>query len=385
MRRWLVCAFAVTACSRTAPAPPAKSALADSLTAVTRHFVDSLQVPGLAVGVWRGESLVFATGLGVTSLTGGAPVTERTLFHMASVTKPFVATAIMQLVEQGRVGLDQPVTAYLPYFRMKDKRARTITIRQLLGHLAGMPDVTDYRWNHPEYDDGSLERYVRGLSDSTLIAAPGAVWQYSNIGFEVLADVIAKVSGQPFETYVQQHILTPLRMSKSTLLMTDIDSTLMAWGHSRDSAGRYRRNVDYPYNRRHAASSTLHSNVDDMLRWARANLRRGELDGARILEAPSYDEMWKPGRDLMATLGARAKQAGVAMPYDSLAVGLSWLLATKRGRHLVMHSGGDEGFRTDLLLAPDEGIGIVVLVNGDRADPGALANRLMDLVAKPRL
>lgn len=327
---------------------------------------------------------MFATGLGVTSLNGGAPVTERTVFHLASVTKPFVATAVMQLVEQGRMALDQPVTAYLPYFAMKDTRARTITIRQLLGHVAGMPDVTDYRWDRPEYDDGSLERYIRGLKDSTLIAAPGAVWQYSNIGFEVLADVIAKVSGQPFEAYIQQRILTPLRMTKSTLLMTDIDSTLIAWGHSQDSTGRYRQNADYPYNRRHAASSTLHSNVTDMLRWARANLHRGELDGVRILQASSYEEMWKPGRDLMATLGVRARQAGVAVPYDSIATGLSWLLATRQGRHLVMHSGGDNGFRTDLLLAPDEGIGIVVLLNGDRADPGALSTRLMDLVVMPK-
>ena len=382
---WLLGSVTVVACGRPASPPasaPAQAALADSLAAVTRRFAETTHVPGLAVGIWRGDSLVYQAGLGVTVLPGGGPVTPSTLFHMASVTKPFVATGIMQLVEQGKVALDQPVTTYLPYFKMRDPRARTITIRQLLSHIAGMPDVTDYRWNHPEYDDGALDRYVRELKDSTLIAAPAAIWRYSNIGFEVLAAVIATVSGQPFEAYVQQHILTPLGMTKSTLLMTDIDSTLMAYGHSTDSTGVYHRNADYPYNRRHAASSTLHSNVADMLRWARANLGRGELDGARILQDSSYRSMWTPARDITVELMARAKQAGITLPYDSMAMGLSWFLPVGGGRRMVNHSGGDEGFRTDLLLVPDERIGIVVLLNGDGGNPSLLSRALLDAIPR---
>jgi CubicO group peptidase (beta-lactamase class C family) len=102
-----------------------------------------------------------------------------------------------------------------------------------------MPDVTDYRWNYPEYDEQSLERWIRGLTDSALIAAPGERWQYSNIAFELLADLGAKASGESFEIYVQKRILTPLAMRKSTLLMTDIDSSLMAWGHRRASPGLF--------------------------------------------------------------------------------------------------------------------------------------------------
>ncbi len=369
----------VAGCSRAATPAAPSTALADSLAAISGRFATEKRVPGLAVGVMRGGTVVYRAGFGVTALPDGQPVTPSTLFHMASVTKPFVATAIMQLVGEGKVGLDSLVTVYLPYFRMKDPRAATITIRQLVTHTSGMPDVTDYHWDRPEYDDGSLERWVRGLADSSLIAAPGEKWQYSNIGFEILADVIAKVSGQPFEDYVQAKILRPLGMKKSTLLMTDIDSTLMAYGHGADSAGTYHRTGSYPYNRRHAASSTLHSNVDDMLRWGAANLAQGTLDGGRILEPAAYAELWKPQRDMYADLSARAARAGITLPYSKMAVGLSWFLAEMDGHALVNHSGGDTGFRTDFTIAPADSAVVVVLINGE-ADPRELSNALLKAV-----
>ena len=360
---------------------PVSNPVADSVAAVAARFAAKTKVPGLAVGVWRAGVVVYRGGFGRTGgQTDGRTVGPETLFHMASVTKPFVATAIMQLVEAGTVALDSSVVRYLPYFALKDPRARSITVRQVLTHTAGIGDVTDYQWGKPEYDAGALERYVRGLEDSTLIAAPGEKWQYSNIGFEVLADLIAKVSGMPFEDYVQQRILTPLGMRKSTLLMTDIDSSLMAYGHSPDSAGVYHRNAAYPYNRRHAASSTLHSNVDDMLRWGAANLGRGSLEGARILAASSYDELWKPQRDMTAELTERANRAGVKLPFEAMAVGLSWFLPTRGGRHLVWHSGGDNGFRTDLLLFPADSLAIVVMANGDAANVTELSTALLEAV-----
>jgi CubicO group peptidase (beta-lactamase class C family) len=355
-----------------------QSPLADTLARISRDFYTSQKLPGLAVGVLVNGRVIYRAGFGTTRLDGGKPVTPSTLFHMASITKPFVATAVVQLANAGKVDLDAPITRYMPYFKMKDPRASTITVRQLLTHTAGMPDVTDYRWDHPEYDDQSLERWVKSLADSMLIAAPGEKWQYSNIGFEVLADLVAKVSGEPFETYMQRHILTPLAMRKSTLLMTDIDSSLMAWGHVRQGGTGFVPAAHYPYNRRHAASSTLHSNVDDMLRWASANLQHGTLDGARILPASSYDQLWKDQRDLMDRL-----QGPNRPPVDRFAIGLSWFLETRKGVRYVFHSGGDTGFRTDLLLAPDRGVAVVVLTNSV-ANPGQLSRPLIEAVLSAR-
>lgn len=374
----LILAGALAGCGPR-PQPSASNPVADTLAAIAARFATDERAPGLAVGVWRDGAVLYRAGFGSRGGgTGNPAVGPETLFHMASVTKPFVATAIMQLVESGKVSLDSTVRTYLPYFAMKDPRAAGITVRQVLTHTAGIGDVEDYRWQNPEYDDGALERYVRGLADSTLIAAPGERWAYSNIGFEILADLISKVSGQSFEDYIQARILTPLGMRKSTLLMTDIDSTLMAYGHHRDSTGVSRPIGYYPYNRRHAASSTLHSSVDDMLRWAAANLGRGTLDQASILGAASYDQLWTTQRDMTAEIAERARQAGATSPYEKMGIGLSWFLPVRKGAQLVWHSGGDNGFRSDLVLVPDKRLAIVVMVNDDGIDPSELRNALLD-------
>lgn len=113
-----------------------------------------------------------AFGLGVMKIGEDKPITPETLFHMASITKPFVATSIMQLVEQGLLDQDSPVASYLPYFTLNDPRATSITVHQMVTHTSGMPDVQDYLWNRPEYDDGALERYVRSISDLDLLGDP---------------------------------------------------------------------------------------------------------------------------------------------------------------------------------------------------------------------
>ena len=122
---------------------------ADSLVA---DFQRRSNAPGVSVALVRGGRPVLLKGYGVATLGTSRATTPSTIYHMASVTKPFVATAIMQLVERGRVALDSPVTAYLPYFRIRGGTVGDITIRRLLNHTAGMPDVSDYAWNRPEYE-----------------------------------------------------------------------------------------------------------------------------------------------------------------------------------------------------------------------------------------
>ena len=224
------------------------------------------------------------------------PVTAETLFHMASITKPFVATSLMQLAERGKADLDAPVAEYLPYFRLKDPRYRSITVRQMLTHTSGMPDVEDYLWDKPEFDDGALKRYVRSLQDKVLLWDPGTKFAYSNMAFEVLGDLVAKVSGMSFEDYVGAHILEPVGMTSSTLLVKETDPARLAAGHTQAKDGAVIPVAHYPYNRSHTPSSNLHSSATDMVRWMLVNLNRGELDGRRILKEATYDVMWKPRR-----------------------------------------------------------------------------------------
>jgi CubicO group peptidase (beta-lactamase class C family) len=364
----------ILGCSRTGTPGASPSDPPPELQAIVRDFVAQHHVPGLAAGIWKRGDVMLRIGLGNHDGPESPPIDGETVFHLASVTKPLVATAVLQLVTDGKMCLDCPLQRYLPYFSMQGEGAERITIRQLLTHTAGTGDTNDFGWTTPEYDDGAVERYVRSLASVPLDFVPGSAWRYSNRGFDILADAIAKADGRPFETVIQQRILTPLGMRRSTLLMSDIDSARMAIGHRRDgTAVGY-----YPYNRRHAGSSTLHSTLDDMLRWAAANLGRGALGERRILPASAYDELWRPHWNIRATIAEQTRAAGYAFPYDSLAIGLSWFLPVQEGRQLVYHSGSDPGFASNVLLSPSEQIGVVVLINASGADPRALSRDLLD-------
>jgi CubicO group peptidase (beta-lactamase class C family) len=318
-------------------------------SSITRTMQDQ-KIPGFAIGVVRDGRLVYGRGFGVMRLGDPArPVTALTLFHMASITKPFVATAVMKLVEQKKVNLDDPVIKYVPYFRVKDPRYKEITVRQMITHTSGMPDVTDYKWDKPEYDDGALERYVRSLGEETLRWAPGTKFRYSNMAFEVLGDLVAKVSGKSFEDYVEEGILKPIGMKSSTLLYRKADRAKLATGYTLKK-GALVPVAHYPYNRAHTPSSNLHSNVQDMARWILVNLNRGELDGRRILKRSTYDVLWKPA---------------ASVPRPNWHVGISWFLADGGGEQIVMHSGGDDGFTTHLALAPARKAGVVMMANCD--------------------
>src|SRR5580658_2196579 len=220
----------------------------ERLEPLLEAFIREQQIPGLSIAIVEDNRVVYAKGFGWKSLDKRkGSVTPLTVFHMASIVKPFVATAILQLAEQNKIDLDAPAVHYLPYFRLADERYKIITIRQMVAHTSGMPDVVDYEWNKPQFDDGALERYVRSLGDLQLLFEPGSRFAYSNIAYDVLGDVIAKASGSSFEDYVQQHILNPLGMKNSTLLYRDVDPSLLSDGHVLDTRGNPIVSEAYPY------------------------------------------------------------------------------------------------------------------------------------------
>jgi CubicO group peptidase (beta-lactamase class C family) len=189
------------------------------------------------------------------------------------------------------------------------------------------------------------------------------------MAFEILGDVIAKVSGQSFDDYVQDHILTPLRMTDSTLLVRRADAQLLTWGHELDANGPFASKV-FPYNRMHSPSSNLHSNALDMARWAIANMNHGELDGRRILQTSTHELMWKRARDLGGPAPAQTSRSPV---------GISWFLGEYRGTVMVGHSGGDTGYATDLAMLPEKKIAVVWMMNSDWRGSRGLTPAALDV------
>jgi len=342
-------------------AEDAAQLLAAGFEPVVRDMMTEYAIPGVSVAVVKDGEPVYAQAFGVKNVETGEPVTVRSLFHMASVTKTFVATAVMQLWEQGKVDLDAPLVQYLPYFKMRDLRYKEITVAQMLNHTSGMPDVMNYEWNRPAYDDSALEEYIRSLFNRELIAAPGTRERYSNMAFDVLGGLIATVSGMTFEDYVEQHILKPLGMKDSTLMKPEADPALLTAPHVR-KANSVEVSKVFPYNRKHAPSSTLLSNALDMSRWGLANLHRGELDGIRILKDATYDVLWRPKDNAFPNRG------------------MSWFLGEHRGWKTVAHGGSDLGYTCYLVLLPEKQAGVIVAANLNGAPASKLAFAAVDIL-----
>jgi CubicO group peptidase (beta-lactamase class C family) len=170
------------------------------LDSVFNQAENIFELPGFAIGIIKSNKIVYEKGFGLRKIGKQNHIDSKSLFHMASVSKPFTATAIMQLVDKGKIKLESLLTDYIPYLKMKDPRYKKITIRQVLTHTSGFPDVKDYDWDKPQYDEKALERYIKdSVSTSELLFEPGTQFSYSNMAYDVLAEVIKQVSGIPFE------------------------------------------------------------------------------------------------------------------------------------------------------------------------------------------
>jgi CubicO group peptidase (beta-lactamase class C family) len=281
---------------------------------------------------------------------------------MASVSKPFVATAIMQFVEAGKIDLDAPVINYLPYFKLQNPLYNTISVRQMLTHTSGMPDIQNFGWENPQYDDGALTRYVLSLNETELIAKPGEKWKFSSMTYDVLGNMIAKVSHMSFEDYMKKYVLIPLDMKRSTFYKGKANKVLCTSPHIRNLKPQV--SEIYPYNRAHSPSSTLHSSVIEMCNYALANLNRGMFGDDRLLKAISYNTMWSPVCD--ASEGKK--------------MGLSWFICEREGELVVTHSGGDLGFQTNFCLIPKRMAAIIVLSNYELTPASEISMGLWDII-----
>lgn len=309
--------------------------------------MESRPIPGLGVAVVKDGEVIFSEGFGVRALGAHEPVTPETVFHTASVSKAFVATAVLLLARDGRLDLDAPVTRYLPYFRLADGREGEVRIRHILSHTSGMPDIEDYGWDAPEFDEEALERYVRSLSDQRLLFDPGTQWKYSNMAYEVLGDVLSKVGGLPFEEVIDSVILAPLDMRQSSFLSIHRQSS--DWAAPHRGALSPTLTAVYPYHRAHAPSSTLQSSALDLARFAIAMLHHGQPDGVTVLDDSLRNLMWRPH--------ARVDRG--------LRMGFGWFLRSHRGTSMVVAPGRDPGFNALIALLPKRGVGVVLLSNYD--------------------
>ena len=332
----------------------------------------SLDVAGLAVAVVRDEEVV-SRGFGVRNVGTGASVTPETMFHLASVSKPFVATAIVSLATardtaEPVLDLDAPISAWVPEFTLADGRAGEVTVRGLLSHSSGLPDVVEYGWHDPQLGDDALSDFARSVSGWRLKAEPGSAFSYSNAGYELLGLLLSRVTGRTFEDAVRQQILRPLGMRDSTFLRSEVPAHLAASPH----VGMPLSVPEgvYPYTRRHAPSSSLHSNLVEMCRWMVAHFEPVTAGGSggrwARLDPGLLHLMWQP----VVPVGDP--------PWEESAA-LGWKVGNYGGHRTLSHSGTDPGFGSRLVLVPERRTGVVVLANSNTVPTSNIAAAALDL------
>ncbi|CAA9516149.1 MAG: Beta-lactamase class C-like and penicillin binding proteins (PBPs) superfamily [uncultured Rubrobacteraceae bacterium] len=286
--------------------------------------LEELRVPGAAVSVVADGRQVFAKGYGLADTENGRPtVTERTAFPINSVSKVFTATAVMQLVEQGKLDLDTDVNEYLTEFEIRDTYpGNPVTLRHLLTHTAGFEDPLIEPGNGG--DSPGLGAYLADRQPER-VRPPGQVHSYSDYGFELAGYLVQVRSGVPFERYVEQRIFVPLGMTSTTFGAER--------GHDNE-----------------APSVGVVSTAPDMSRFMLAHLGNGAVGGERILGESTAKLMQR------RQFGHDPRLPGLTFPFFE---------ADPSGRRLLGHSGEGPGSHSMLSLLPEEGVGMFVTYNGD--------------------
>lgn len=345
----------VMAQAASTPVPGTEIAvIVPELEAFVSARMAALQVPGVAVGIVQGDD-EYAAGFGVTNLDHPLPVDSRTLFQIGSTTKTVTGTALMRLVEQGRVDLDAPVRTYLPDFRVADPVvSEEVLVRHLVTHTGGWfgDDFTD-----TGRGEDALANYVAEMADLPQIAPLGRFFSYNNAGLSVAGRVIEVVNNQPFEDVIQEQVFAPLGMEHSYFFPEQVMTQAFTAGHAAppdDPDATPQVVPDWAFPRAVNPAGGITSSVEDQLRYARFHLGTGATSGSDVLSTESRAAMQAP-HGPGGSLGL----------YLLDGFGVTWMLATLGGKRVLLHGGSTNGQQSGFLLLPDEGFGVTVLTNSE--------------------
>ncbi|MGH8317731.1 MAG: serine hydrolase domain-containing protein [Steroidobacteraceae bacterium] len=309
------------------------------------YAIARANIAGAAVAVVANGQLLFAKGYGFADVRSRRPVSaDQTLFRAGSVSKLFTWTAVMQLVEAGKLDLDRNINDYLD-FKVPEPYGRPITLRDLMTHSAGFEEtVTDLFVNKPSQLFPVRQYLIRHMPP--LIYPPGQVVAYSNYGATLAGYIVQRVSGEPFDEYIMRHILQPLGMDHSTFeqpLPANLQP-LMATGYQQAS-----NHNTVPFELVEAApAGALTTDVTDLAKFMLAQLDGGSYNGAQILSPATLGEMHTPqGRPLP---GMNGMDLGF---YDE----------NRNGLRIIGHGGDTSVFHSDLHLLLDKGVGFVIMLN----------------------
>jgi D-alanyl-D-alanine carboxypeptidase len=309
--------------------------------------------PGVAIAVEIGGRIVVRRGYGLRNLASKAPVTANTQFEIGSISKQFTAAAVLQLAERDRLGLDDPLGKYVPEYEV----GTSVTIRQLLYQTSGIPNFTEGNDFMQVASTGqpSLQAILGRISGKPLAFAPGSDWAYSNTNYVLLAYLIGRVSGEPYNEYIREHVFAPAGMTNSGFVSDEPGFSDMATGYY-PNAGVITPSpqVDEGWA---PGAGTVVSTLGDIIKWDHALLR------GRVVSLQSVRLM---------------RDAGSTTSGKSTGYGMGWYVDTEKDHLRIWHNGGTFGSSAMNATFPNDNETIVVLDNDVAVDAETIASQIFD-------
>ena len=325
----------------------------DEVTRTVNAEMQRQQIPGLALLVSRRGAPVLAQGYGLANVELNVPVHPATIFQSGSVGKQFTATAVMMLVEEGKIGLDVPISKY---FSSAPKWWKKVTVRELLSHTAGFSDYPkDFDFRR-DYTEDQLLKIVASIPPAY---APGTGWSYSNLGYLTLGILIHRVAGEFYGDFLQRRIFKPLGMSTARIINEADIIPNRASGYRLDHGQLKNQEWVSPVLNT-TADGSLYFSIMDIAKWDAA------LYTDALLKRSALQEMWT----VAALRDGKPNSGGY---------GFGWFINSKKGHHVVEHEGQWQGFETQISRYVDDELTVAVLTNLGSADPQVIADKVAEI------
>jgi CubicO group peptidase (beta-lactamase class C family) len=342
--------------------------VADEWLKAQQHF-DNL--PGIVTGVVKDQRLVWAQGYGFSNVEGKVAAKTNTVFSICSISKLFTSIAIMQLYEAGKIRLDDSIQTYLPDFKLKNKveDAGPITIRSLLTHSSGLQRESNHPyWTGPDFQFPSQKQLRDGLDELHSIYSPNSYFQYSNLGMALLGEIIVSVTKQPYEQYIEDNILKPLKLSDThPFIQPEKWGSKMAIGYSAVKRDGSREKVALFDGKGMTAAMGFTSTAEDLAKFASWQFRLLGEGNPEVLKQSTLKEM---------------QRVQWIDPDWKTSWGLGFIIQSVDGKTLVGHDGSCPGYKTTLIMEPKDKTAYIAMINGGAENPDKYANQIRNLLNK---
>lgn len=353
----------------------------DFIDEVAQRGLETFGIPGMAIAIIEGDKTLLSKGYGVQSTATGIPVTDSTLFAIASNSKAFTAAALAMLVDRGQIAWDDKVRKYLPYFTLYSPYvSEEFTVRDLLCHRSGLDTFSgDLIWYGTTHSREAIVRRARFLSPSFGFREQ---YGYSNILYLAAGLIVERVSAMTWDQFIAENFFSPLGMTTSNTTISDYsyDQGKIQSSKSKNIAAPHNevedRNIpiDYVNWDNIGPAGSINSSVAELTNWMRLQLGKGTLNGRQYWKEPRSWEMWE--NNMAKPVSKWQREHMPSRHFNGY--GLGWELMEYRGCKVVSHGGGYDGMISKTVLVPEKNLGFVILTNNINSLPSCLTYEILD-------